>query len=157
MHDDSLTEAAWTQARRRLDGLAVQAPGPGLTAGLVELRSGLVSDADSVRVVALWARQLAWVQAQAMRAMSDCCPSSDNSDAELTVHEVAAMTHSSEVTTGTELALMMQPIAELRPPDDPPPLDNEGRERTEHLIDAQLWQRFDEAAYAHYWQRRNAS
>jgi adenine deaminase len=44
-----------------------------------------------------------------MRALSQCCPSrSDSGDAELTVHEVAAMTHTSEVSTGTELALMMQ-------------------------------------------------
>ena len=43
-----------------------------------------------------------------MRALSECCPSSDTHDAELTVHEVAAMTHTSEVSTGTELALMMQ-------------------------------------------------
>jgi hypothetical protein len=38
-----------------------------------------------------------------MRAMSQCCPSQDSHDAELTVHEVAAMTHSSAVSTGTEL------------------------------------------------------
>jgi hypothetical protein len=43
------------------------------------------------------------------------------------------------------------------PPGDPPPLDNEDREHAEHLIEAQLWQRFDEAAYVNYWQHRAAS
>jgi hypothetical protein len=83
--------------------------GPGLLAGLLDLQPAVVCDADSVRVVALWARVRAWLDAQAMRALSDCCPSrSDSGDAELTVHEVAAMTHTSQVSTGTELALMMQ-------------------------------------------------
>jgi hypothetical protein len=68
----------------------------------------LVRDAESVRVVALWARVRAWCDAQSMRALSECCPSKDSHDAELTVHEVAAMTRTSEISTGTELALMMQ-------------------------------------------------
>jgi Domain of unknown function (DUF222) len=78
-----------------------------------------------------------------------------------------------------------QPLADLEPPDDPypmvecpgiietdditdaeddeiplgdpPPLDNEDREHTEKLIEAQLWQRFDDAAYTNYWQHRAAS
>jgi hypothetical protein len=43
------------------------------------------------------------------------------------------------------------------PPGDPPPLDNEDREHTEHLIEAQTWQRFDEACYNTYWQHLAAS
>jgi hypothetical protein len=43
------------------------------------------------------------------------------------------------------------------PPGDPPPLDNEDREHTEHLIETQNWQRFDAAAYNNYWQHRAAS
>jgi hypothetical protein len=109
MHGDSLTAAAYVESGAELDRLAMLPPGPGLAAGLVALRSGLVSDADSVRVVALWARLRAWCDAQAMRALSECCPSaSDSGDAELTVHEVAAMTHTSELSTGTELAVMLQ-------------------------------------------------
>jgi hypothetical protein len=109
MQDDSLTTAAYAEAGAELGRLAMLPPGPALAAGLVQLRSALVSEAESVRVVALWARVRAWVDAQAMRALSDCCPSvSDSGDAELTVHEVAAMTHTCEVSTGTELALMMQ-------------------------------------------------
>jgi hypothetical protein len=43
------------------------------------------------------------------------------------------------------------------PPGDPPPLDNEDREYTENLIEAQTWQRFDEACYNTHWQHRAAS
>jgi hypothetical protein len=77
-----------------------------------------------------------------------------------------------------------QSVADLDPPDDPyptvecpgisdadyfndsaddevppgdPPLDNEDREYTEKLIEAQLWRRFDEACYNTYWQHRAAS
>jgi hypothetical protein len=108
MHEDSLTAAAYAEAGAELDRLAVLPPGPALAAGLVQLRSKLVSDADSVRVVALWACVTAWCDAQSMRALSDCCPSRDTHDAELTVHEVAAMTHTSQLSTGTALALMIQ-------------------------------------------------
>jgi hypothetical protein len=108
MHDDSLTTAACAESGAELDRLALLPPGPALAAGLMQLRSGLVSEADSVRVVALWVGVKAWCDAQAMRSLSDCCPSHDTHDAELTVHEVAAMTHTSEISTGTELALMMQ-------------------------------------------------
>jgi hypothetical protein len=104
MHDDSLTTAAYAEADAELDRLALLPPGPALAAGLVALRSGLVRDADTVRVVALWARVRAWCDAQSMRALSECCPSKDSHDAELTVHEVAAMTRTSEISTATEHA-----------------------------------------------------
>jgi hypothetical protein len=51
----------------------------------------------------------------------------------------------------------IDPTGDQIPPGDPPPLDNEDREHTEHLIEAQLWQRFDQAAYANYWRHRAAS
>jgi hypothetical protein len=66
MLEDSLTAAAYAGSTAVLEGLALLPPGPGLAAGLVALRSGLVSDADSDRVVALWGRVRAWVDAQAM-------------------------------------------------------------------------------------------
>jgi hypothetical protein len=47
MLEDSLTAAAYAGSTAVLDGLALLPPGPGLAAGLVALRSGLVSDADS--------------------------------------------------------------------------------------------------------------
>jgi hypothetical protein len=101
--------AAYAESRAEMDRLGLQRPGPELLNGLLDLQPALVSDADSLRVVALWSRLGTWVDAQAMRALSQCCPSSsDPGDAALTVHEVAAMTHTSEVSTSHGLAMMLQ-------------------------------------------------
>jgi hypothetical protein len=106
MREDEV--AAYAETSLAVDRLAMTRPGPELAAGLVGLQSGLVSEVDAVRVVGLWARQRAWTDAQAMRALSDCCPTTDQSEAALTVHEVAAFTHASETSTGSDLGLMLQ-------------------------------------------------
>ncbi|HEX3907641.1 MAG TPA: DUF222 domain-containing protein [Mycobacteriales bacterium] len=107
MHDESLDEV-YAESGAQLDRLAILPPGPELAAALVELQSVPVSEADAVRVVAQWTRQRAWTDAQAMRALSDATATDESDAPRLVIHEVAAMTHISEMSTGSEMGLMLQ-------------------------------------------------
>ena len=107
MHDESLDQV-YAESGAQLDRVALLPPGPGLAAALVELQSRSLSEPDAVRVVAQWTRQRAWTDAQAMRALSDATTTNDADAPRLVVHEVAAMTHTSEMATGSEVGLMLQ-------------------------------------------------
>ncbi len=107
MHDESLDEV-YAESGAQLDRLAILPPGPALAAALVELQLEAVSEADAVRVVAQWTRQRAWTDAQAMRALSDASATNESDASRLVIHEVAVMTHTSEIGTGNEMGLMLQ-------------------------------------------------